>query len=63
MGNLVLTRREKQAIVIEHNGELIFVTVVKSGAEVRLAIQAASEIAVDRMEVWQRKQVQKGASK
>lgn len=63
MGNLVFTRREKQGVVIDVGGELVFVTVVKTGVETRLAFEAAKNVVIDRSEVWQRKQVQKGASK
>ena len=63
MGNLIFTRREKQGVVIDVGGELVFVTVVKTGAETRLAFEAAKNVVIDRVEVWQRKQVQKGASK
>jgi len=51
---LVLTRRKDEAIVI--NGRIRVEVKHITGSRVRLAIDAPSEVAVDRDEVWIRRQ-------
>jgi carbon storage regulator len=56
---LVLSRRQSETIVI---GDNIRVQVLEiSGGRVRLAIEAPSDVSVDREEIWQRKQIERRA--
>ena len=56
---LVLSRRQSETIVI---GDNIRVQVLEiSGGRVRLAIEAPSDVSVDREEIWQRKQLERRA--
>ncbi len=54
---LVLSRRQSETIVI---GDCIRVQVLEiSGGRVRLAIEAPSNVSVDREEIWERKRVER----
>ena len=56
---LILTRRTDQSIVIgdpQKPEECIEVVVEVPGDQVRLGVQAPRSVAVDRLEIWEKKQ-------
>lgn len=64
MGNLVLSRKEKEEIVVIAGGEMVRVAIAEiRGDKVRLAINAPRDIAVHRSEVWDEIQAKALAAK
>jgi len=59
-GNLVLTRNEMQRVIIQTDAGLVKVTVLpqQKNGQVRLSFEAPPSIAIDREEIYQRKNPQ-----
>lgn len=57
---LILTRRIGETLMVDDNGKLTEVTVLGvKGNQVRLGITAEKNVAVDREEIYRRKQAQR----
>ena len=57
---LVLTRKVQEQIVIGNDGEIRVTILDVKGGQIRLGIHAPRDTVVDREEIWQLKQRQKG---
>lgn len=49
MGSLTLTRRKGESVLLSHPTGPIIIDIVKAGGDVRLAIRAANEVKVSRI--------------
>ncbi|MCK4870163.1 MAG: carbon storage regulator [Gammaproteobacteria bacterium] len=56
---LVLTRKQNESIVIGENGEIVVTLLQGCVGNIRIGIEAPKDVAVDRKEIFERKQAER----
>jgi len=56
MGNLILTRKKQESVILSKEGEILCEVVVTAlgSSQVKLAFEARADIKIDRKEIYER---------